>query len=553
MRDTGFWKFVIIVNAAVPLAFLGWDAAHHQLGANPVSFALHTTGVLALIFLLLSLFVTPLRRLFGWNILLSFRRALGLFGFGYACLHFGIYFVFDRGMKVGDTVHEIVTRIYLQIGAAAIILMIPLAVTSFDSMVRLLGKRWKQLHRLAYPIAGLGVLHYYLQAKADKRIPLVFAAVLAVLLIARYVWRFTDSRKSAKAPSRKFWNGELKIAKVTDETPDVRTFRFVPPDGGPIPFDHLPGQYMNIQVEIDGKRVKRSYTIASSPAQNDYRELSIKREDMGVSSSHFHRNVRAGDRIRISAPAGKFTFDGKEADSVVLIAGGVGVTPMMSIIRAMTDRKWKGDIYFLFSVRTEKDIIFKEELERLTREHANLHVFIALSRADAGDGWTGHRGRVSEGWLRECVPDIAKRRVYICGPDAMMESTRELLLKMGVSESKILIEAFVSPGVRIADAMSGLSADAASDSEATGGTAQFARSGKDAELTAEMTVLEGAESAGVEIPYECRAGICGQCKVKLTSGSVVMDAEDALSAAEKADGWILSCQAHACGDLVVEV
>lgn len=187
-NDLRFARLILLVNAAVPLALLGWDAWHHRLGANPVNFAILTTGLMALIFLMLTLLVTPLRKISGWNWIIFSRRTLGLYAFFYACLHFLIFFIFDRSFSVTGTLSEMVKRKYLIVGGTALLVMVPLAVTSTNAMIkRLGGKRWRALHRLAYVAAIAATIHYYMQVKADVRQPLVFAAVLAVLLGYRVV------------------------------------------------------------------------------------------------------------------------------------------------------------------------------------------------------------------------------------------------------------------------------------------------------------------------------------------------------------------------------
>jgi sulfoxide reductase heme-binding subunit YedZ len=191
-NDIRFAKLLILVNGAVPLALLVWDQSHHRLGANPQNFLILTTGMMTLIFLILTMAVTPLRKVTGWNWLIQFRRMLGLYAFFYGCLHFLCFFSLDRGFSVSSTLTEMVKRKYLIVGSTALIAMIPLAVTSTNAMIkRLGGKRWRALHRLAYVAAVAGVIHYYMQVKADVRQPLVFATVLAVLLGYRWVeyWR----------------------------------------------------------------------------------------------------------------------------------------------------------------------------------------------------------------------------------------------------------------------------------------------------------------------------------------------------------------------------
>lgn len=577
MRDVRFWKLVLIINGLVPLALLIWDALHGQLGANAVNIAIHTTGIVTLVFLFLTLSVTPIRLLTGWNWLIGYRRSLGLFGAFYALVHVTIFFVFDRAMSITSTIHEILTRRYLQVGITAVLLLIPLAVTSTNAMVRRLGaRRWKRLHRLAYVIAALGTLHYYMQVKADVRQPLVFAAVLGVLLSSRFVFHYADLRRIARRASvptplvatRKFWSGQLRLARLFDETPDVRTFRLVSPDGGPLPFDHQPGQYLNLQLNVDGQRVNRSYTIASPSTRNGYCELTIKREEHGVASTHLHNNVHEGDHLKISAPAGRFVFTGSEADGVALIAGGVGITPLMSIVRSLTDQGWPGRIDLLFIVKTEDDIIFRDELSLLQKRFQNLHVNISLTRVGPEDKWAGQRGRLTREWLTSCVPDVTSKPVYICGPGEMMSATREILMSLDVPESTIKIEAFLSPGVALQMGGQMLTADSPDEAPGTNesmtmdemlaeadlapATATFAHSGKTAQMAAGMTVLEASESIGIGLPFECRSGICGQCKVRLLEGSVSMDVQQALNSAEKKAGWVLGCQARPRTDVTLD-
>jgi len=199
--DLRFAKLLVLVNGAVPAVLLGWDAWQHKLGANPVKFAILTTGMLALIFLLLTLLVTPLRKITGLNWIIFSRRTLGLYAFFYATLHFLIFFSFDRSFSISSTLHEIITRKYIWFGLTALLVMVPLAITSTNAMIkRLGGKRWRALHRLAYVAAIAGVVHYYMQVKADVRQPIVFAAVLAILLGYR-LWNYWRSPKPAPATS----------------------------------------------------------------------------------------------------------------------------------------------------------------------------------------------------------------------------------------------------------------------------------------------------------------------------------------------------------------
>lgn len=168
-----------------PFAYLVTAAFTDRLGANPIEAITHFTGQTALYLLLITLAVTPARRLFGWTRLVRHRRTLGLFAFFYASLHFINYFVIDQFFDLGEIGRDILKRPYITIGFTAFALLIPLAATSTDRMARRLGKRWKPLHRLVYVCATLAVLHFLWQVKADTREPLIFAAVLVLLLLLR--------------------------------------------------------------------------------------------------------------------------------------------------------------------------------------------------------------------------------------------------------------------------------------------------------------------------------------------------------------------------------
>ena len=183
MTDAKFNKFLIFINSLVPLALLGWDAWNGNLGANPIEFFLRTTGVLTLIFLLITLTVTPLRKIFNWTQLVKYRRMLGLYAFFYVCLHFMTYLGFDRSLNISNTLNDIFQRPFIAIGMLSFFLMIPLAVTSTNGMIkRIGGKRWAKLHKLIYVIAIGGVIHFWMIVKSDIFYPVLFGLVLAILL-----------------------------------------------------------------------------------------------------------------------------------------------------------------------------------------------------------------------------------------------------------------------------------------------------------------------------------------------------------------------------------
>ncbi len=358
--------------------------------------------------------------------------------------------------------------------------------------------------------------------------------------------------KSRSEPVEK-WTGRLRVCRIFQETPDVKTFRLAALDEVARPFTYFPGQFLTLAVNVGGRVVKRSYTIASTPTQLHYCAITVKREENGLVSRFLYDQVKEGDVLEVSAPNGKFIFTGDEARSIALIGGGVGITPLMSVIRYLTDIGWRGDICLLYCSRDASDFIFREELEQLQQRHSNLQVFATVTRA-AGTVWMGLKGRFTTAILGHLVPDIAKRRVHVCGPSAMMSAVLDMLRELQVPDDHVLTEAFGAARKPSATPEPVIGETIAPNGELKAALPMiaFKRSGKSGALQPGQTVLDAAEANGVEIDNSCRSGQCGLCKVKLLSGAVTMDCEDALSPDEKRQGFILACQARATANIEVE-
>ena len=185
-------KIVVFLACLIPLGQLLYNAWAGDLTANPIEYITHFTGDWSLIFLLATLSVTPLRKIFGWNEIIKLRRMLGLFAFFYVLLHFSTYMVLDHFFDFERIVKDVYKRPYVTAGFTAFVLLIPLAATSTAAMIRRLGKRWQQLHRLVYVAAIAGVVHFYWLVKADIRRPVQYAAVLALLLGYRLIALWTQ-------------------------------------------------------------------------------------------------------------------------------------------------------------------------------------------------------------------------------------------------------------------------------------------------------------------------------------------------------------------------
>lgn len=316
------------------------------------------------------------------------------------------------------------------------------------------------------------------------------------------------------------WSGQLRISKIFQETPDVKTFRLIHPSAGELPFTFEPGQFLTVSATIEGKEVRRSYSIASSSCRRTWCEITVKHAAQGVVSGYLHERVREGDLLAVTGPFGKFTFRGKEAPSVVLLAGGVGITPLMSAIRCLTDQAWTGEIFLIYACATMQDLIFREELEYLARRYPNLAVTLVLSK-ESSPAWKGERGYITKELLVKCIPNLNARRIHICGPPPMMDSVKSILAEINVRADQVKTENFLGSEPKPALAA------AAGESSAAGPAAavahcSFVRSGKSAALPADRTVLEASEDVEVNIEYSCRQGYCGVCKTKLLAGKVTI-------------------------------
>ncbi len=333
-----------------------------------------------------------------------------------------------------------------------------------------------------------------------------------------------------------FWAGDLVVESVRDETATVKTFRLRHPSAADIPFRFMPGQFLTLSIDGGREALQRCYTIASSPADAGFCEITVKRE--GIGSGLLHESLVPGSRLAISGPLGSFTFDGAKTDEIVLIAGGVGITPLMSKIRYLARQNWNGRIDLIYSVKTPGDIIFRDELVALQGTFPALHVHVTVTAADAG--WAGARGRLSAEFIRTAVLDIARRTVHICGPTAMAASVQQMLHHLGVEPSHIEVEAF------------GGKPWAAPAGEAVDYEIKFVKSGKDVVISSRATLLDAALAAGISLDHGCRAGVCGRCKVKLIEGEVTIDCDFVLTAEQKDAGLVLSCQSHPAGAILID-
>jgi ferredoxin-NADP reductase/putative sterol carrier protein len=349
-------------------------------------------------------------------------------------------------------------------------------------------------------------------------------------------------RQNDPATGKIKWSGALKLAEIIEVTHNVKTFRLINPAGGEIPFEFLPGQFLSLTVETSGILTKRSYTIASSPTSRAWIEITVKREAQGFVSRWLHDAVRPRDVLTVLAPNGTFTFTGNDEESIVLIGGGVGMTPLMSVTRYLTESRWPGSVYLILSFRKPSDYLFQEEIATLQMRNSRLQVAVIMSDPK-DEEWSGPRGHIDKAFLASVVRNIATQRVHLCGPPPMMEAVTGALIDLGVPPGRIKKEAF---GTITRDPT------AKTSRKATSGRITFQMSLVSAPISEGDTVLDVADKVHVYIDNACRSGTCGACRVKLLSGKVHMPVEDSLTEEEKSRGYILACQARAESDVVVE-
>lgn len=346
-----------------------------------------------------------------------------------------------------------------------------------------------------------------------------------------------DTRRigsAADEATEKYWRGRLRIEDIIREADAIKTFRLAAP-GGSTPFKFLAGQYVDIELEFDGKPVHRSYSISSSAAERRFIDLTIKRKPQGLVSGYLCDRARVGDMLDIRGPFGRFTFSSDKARRVALVGAGVGVTPLVGIIRTLTDQNWRGEINAVFGFRRESDGLFIDELLERQKTNSGLRLTTTWSAPESRS--TKPKGRINAALVRKNVSKLKEMDIFLCGPTEMMEQVSQGLVKAGVRKNRIRVEAFAPPPRDLSK----------------GGAFQitFQKSGVQAMSEPGESLLETAERVGVEFDYSCRAGTCGLCEAKLVSGEVDLLIDDALDEEDIEKGIILTCQSFPRSDCMI--
>jgi len=341
---------------------------------------------------------------------------------------------------------------------------------------------------------------------------------------------------SNRAPRR------LRVLRVVEETPSTRTFVLGAADGGRPALAYRAGQHLTLLVDVDGVTERRCYSFSSSPLATEAPAITVKRKADGRVSRHLHERVRAGDTLLALEPGGEFTVttepDG--ARHLVLVAGGVGITPLISIAETVLRAELASRVTLLTGNRSAAEIVFRARLAALAQEFpGRLVVRHAIDSAPAG--WDGLHGPLDGAQVLRALDGAADADAFfVCGPEPMMQDVCGALERSGVPRERIRTERFAYADPRALELP-------AHPAEIT-----FAGSGRRVTARPGQTILQAALEAGVELPSSCTMGGCGACKVKKRSGTVVMSEPNCLSDAERAAGYLLTCCSYADTGVVIE-
>ncbi|MGG6264904.1 FHA domain-containing protein [Leptolyngbya sp. AN03gr2] len=353
-------------------------------------------------------------------------------------------------------------------------------------------------------------------------------------------------------PIQSWQNEDLlcRCCRIIDEAPDVKTFCFVAEPA--VQFCYLPGQFVNVELEIDDRTVIRPYSISSSPTRPYHLSITVKRVPTGVVSNWLHDHLKIGDRIKLPGGAmGQFTCVPNVPSKLLLISAGSGITPMMSMLRWLQDTLSDCDIVFLHSATTPEDVIFRRELESIAAQMSNLHLAITVTRSH--QYWMGLTGRITQSMLSWVVPDLLERSAYVCGSEPFMQGIRTLLDSMEFPMQHYQEESFGSSAPRVQPASQNGKTLVPSPRIEEALVLYFTKSDRQALTDSTTPILEAAEQEGVQIRHACRAGACGMCKVKVRKGKVrYQTAPSALSISDQQAGYVLSCVAYPTELLEVE-
>lgn len=339
----------------------------------------------------------------------------------------------------------------------------------------------------------------------------------------------------------------VRCLAVHDESADVRSFTLAPTQATHWP--HRAGQFITLEVPHAQGMLKRCYTIASAPHQrpDGAFTLTIKRKPGGLVSNWLHEHLQPGVELIAHAPAGVFCLDRSRPLRLALVAGGVGITPLLSMTRELAACGLAMDIDFIQCTRTPDAILFHAELLALAQQAPGLRLHFLPAQIASDASWPGPSGQITPALLAAFCPDLAQRDLYCCGPAGFMTEIRRLYLEAGGSPTHYHEEAFA-----LADP--GLPAPADPHARADPQhLVSLRQSGQQTLAAASATLLHTLRAAGLNLPSACEMGLCGTCKVKVLAGEVELSHQGGIDDQEISDGWTLACCSRPCGPLTLDL
>jgi glycine betaine catabolism B len=363
----------------------------------------------------------------------------------------------------------------------------------------------------------------------------------------------------------------VRCQQIIDETPDVKTFRFVAEQ--PMLFTYEPGQFINIELTIAGKPVVRSYSISSPPSRPSSLEITVKRVPAptdvpnappGLVSNWLHDNLQVGSQVKlVGKPTGKFTCTVNPPPKLLMISAGSGITPMISMSRWIYDTVKDCDVVFFHNARSPEDIIMRQELEMLAARQANFRLAVSITRPQLGQPWLGFMGRLDEATIESIAPDFRDRTVYVCGPNGFMSAVKQMFSDLNFPMANYNEESFggakIKKEAKSAPAIPGMASTSTdkvtipNQQSSASPVVFFSQLGQEVACDGEESILEIAEQEGVAIRSGCRQGVCGACKKRKLEGEIRYEGEpDGLDENERNNDFILPCIAFPVGKVVIE-
>lgn len=357
-----------------------------------------------------------------------------------------------------------------------------------------------------------------------------------------------------EGPGKHYFN--LTVKAIVQETRDSISIAFSQPADRKISYKS--GQFLTLMANIEGKEIRRAYSLCSSPFVDEDLVVLVKRVEDGRLSNHLVDQLKVGDTVKVMEPAGHFTteYSKDRKRHLVMFAGGSGITPMMSHIKSTLSQEPESVVSLIYCNRNQDSIIFKEELTRKEIQYeGRLHIIHVLDEAPMN--WQGYSGLLNHEMLTklfERIPNwgIDKTTYLMCGPEGMMKNVETLLAQQQIPKEKIFKESFVTPTIDKEQKKEQPAAPA--EKQAREVTVRYDGQEHKFVVQPNRTILETALDKGIDLPYSCQSGLCTACRGKAISGKVKLDEEEGLSASERAEGYVLTCVGHPLtDDVVIEI